>query len=372
MKKVLILYTEAGGGHKSNATAVANKIKKDYADRVEVELFNPLDSNRAVKRVVERGYVTVVNKARPLWNAFYLLMKQQTSIKAAYGLMKAANYRILEKKVVEMQPHIIISTYYFGGLAEEIVTRNRLDVQVFTIITDPWGFPPIWLVGEKHQVITFSDEAYNQAISMYPRDQVKKFGPIINEKYDSEMNREEKAKFAAEIGIDPAKKTVIITGGGMGLPQGDRFFEKLLLYIAENRLDWQVIIVCGNNEKLYQQCRKIQEKYDVKSLVFGFVTTMFELLNVSDILITKAGPATLLEAIKLKKKLVVTDYIWEQEKFNVDFIEHHGCGVYLDNVDDVSLIFERLNLEEANLEIQNGLKDIVDYIVEGCQKELRL
>lgn len=373
MKKVLILYTEAGGGHKSNATAVANKIKKDYPGEVEVELFNPLDLNRPVKRIVEKGYVTVVTKARPLWNAFYMLMKKKTSIYAAYRLMKATNYAILQRKVLQTRPDIIISTYYFGGLAKEIVQRNSLDIDVFTIITDPWGFPPIWLAGEKHQVITFSAEAYQQAISMYPRDQVKQFGPIINEKYDHAMTLEDRVAFAQQIDINLDKQTIIITGGGMGLPNGEKFFEKLLAYIKEQQKDWQVIIVCGNNENLYQQCLKIQKKYDVKSLVYGFVTNMFELLNVSDILITKAGPATLLEAIKLKKKLVVTDYIWEQEKFNVDFIENHQCGVYLSCVDDLARIFEKMELEETNLEIQNGLTDIVEYIVEGHQqKELRL
>lgn len=330
---------------------------------MDVELFNPLDTNETIKAIVEQGYVTIVNKARPLWNAFYFMMKMRLFIEAAYRLMKVTNYDVLEQKFKEVQPDIIISTYYFGGLAKEIVEQNGLQSDVFTIITDPWGFPPIWLVGETHEVITFSDEAYQQAISMYPQERVKQFGPIINERYDSEMTLEEKEIFAKEIGIDLARKTIIITGGGMGLPHGDQFFEKLLAYITEQQKDWQVIMVCGNNEPLYQQCCKIKAKYDVKSLVYGFVTNMFELLNVSDILITKAGPATLLEAIKLKKKLVVTDYIWEQEKFNVEFIESHGCGVYLNRVDDLSLIFEKMNLEQADLEIENGLTAIVHHIL---------
>jgi len=45
--------------------------------------------------------------------------------------------------------------------------------------------------------------------------------------------------------------------------------------------------------------------------MFDFI---YELINISDVVLTKCGASTIMENINLKKVPVVNDYIWEQEQ----------------------------------------------------------
>ena len=70
---------------------------------------------------------------------------------------------------------------------------------------------------------------------------------------------------------------------------------------------------------------------DVRIHVYGFVDFVYELINISDAVITKGGPATVMEILQLNKIPVISSYIWEQEKGNVELVTQSNVGFYEPN-----------------------------------------
>jgi hypothetical protein len=60
---------------------------------------------------------------------------------------------------------------------------------------------------------------------------------------------------------------------------------------------------------------------------------MEELMGASDLVITKAGPGTLMEALVLGRPVIVTEAIGMQERGNIDFVLNHELGVFCPTID---------------------------------------
>ena len=52
------------------------------------------------------------------------------------------------------------------------------------------------------------------------------------------------------------------------------------------------------------------------------------LMAASDIIITKAGPGTLMEALVMRRPVIVTEAVGMQERGNIDFVLNHELGAY--------------------------------------------
>ena len=110
-----------------------------------------------------------------------------------------------------------------------------------------------------------------------------------------------------------------------------------------------------------------------KTMVFGFVDFMFELMNIADVVVSKGGPATMMEALILEKPLIITQYIYGQERGNVEFLVHNRVGFYVKKprhmVKTVSELFNNpetykmIKKRLARVQIENGTDKIVDFIM---------
>jgi 1,2-diacylglycerol 3-beta-galactosyltransferase len=69
---------------------------------------------------------------------------------------------------------------------------------------------------------------------------------------------------------------------------------------------------------------------------------MPELLRASDLVVTKAGPGAIAEALATEVPLVLTGYLPGQETPNVDFVIDWNIGVYAPKPDELLEAVERL------------------------------
>ena len=113
---------------------------------------------------------------------------------------------------------------------------------------------------------------------------IKVYSPIIHEKFLNKVDPTQIPDIKKSHNIPPEKKVILLLGGGDGLPKGKTILKEL----ARSKTDAHIIIVCGKNKMLFQQAQKIKNKYPHLSLqVFGFVDFAHDLLNASDIVISK-------------------------------------------------------------------------------------
>jgi processive 1,2-diacylglycerol beta-glucosyltransferase/1,2-diacylglycerol 3-beta-galactosyltransferase len=102
--------------------------------------------------------------------------------------------------------------------------------------------------------------------------------------------------------------------------------------------------------------------------VFAFVDFVYELLNASDIVITKCGASTIMEILIMKKIPIINDYLWEQELGNMEFVRDNELGIFERNIAKLpSLIQELVSGEEK---YQRYLKNIEKMNVRSGTEEV--
>ena len=158
-------------------------------------------------------------------------------------------------------------------------------------------------------------------------------------------------------------------GGGDGVPKGERLLQRLL----EEKFEHEIGIVCGNNTILRQGAENQKKKFNADNLkIYGYVNFIYDLINISDLVITKCGASTIMEILNLKKVPMVIDYIWEQEQGNVDYIKNKKLGIYEPHVkklpgliknlleDDELRLSYKNNIDKEN--INNGIKEVAEFL----------
>ena len=154
------------------------------------------------------------------------------------------------------------------------------------------------------------------------------------------------------------------------MPRGKRILKRLL----RSSIDAEIAIVCGRNQKLFDFAQQIkQETGDKRLTIYGFIDFAYELMNVSDIVITKCGASTFMEILMSGKVPVINNYIWEQEKGNMEFVRDNQMGIYeysipkmVENVIRIlsqHLVYAQFtaNIKKASLE--NGTPQVARFIL---------
>lgn len=95
--------------------------------------------------------------------------------------------------------------------------------------------------------------------------------------------------------------------------------------LDRSQLPLQLAIIAGRNETLYKQLRKLA--WHVPSNIQGFVTNMPDWMRASDLVITKAGPGTIMETLAAGKPMLLSGYLRGQEEGNVKFVQEEGVGI---------------------------------------------
>jgi 1,2-diacylglycerol 3-beta-galactosyltransferase len=95
------------------------------------------------------------------------------------------------------------------------------------------------------------------------------------------------------------------------------------------QLKVQLVVIAGRNETLLKQLRKLS--WHVPALIQGFVTNMPDWMRASDLVVTKAGPGTIMETLAAGKPMLLSGYLRGQEEGNVQFVQEMGVGVLRKN-----------------------------------------
>lgn len=134
----------------------------------------------------------------------------------------------------------------------------------------------------------------------YPKEISQYVGIPINEKfvpYSDERRREIKA----QLGVDPKRPLVVVTGGGLG---ARRINEAVAKRLSEMLEITSVILISGNDQ--YDEMRATTPEADPRFQLHAFISDgMAEMLGAADIVVTRAGATTILELAALAKPTIL-------------------------------------------------------------------
>jgi 1,2-diacylglycerol 3-beta-galactosyltransferase len=373
MGKYLFLYLKTGGGHLAPAKAVAEEIRSRRKSDPEILLVDGLsESNRFVKNVIEDGYKTAVNKAAWTYEFLYALHKIIIVSRFTASIVSYFIRPVIEKQILEIRPKKIVLFHFFLiKPVFEIVQKHDLDIPVITVVTDPFTAHPIWFLQKGQNFIVFSELLRDWCIDRgIDQDNIQVFPFVLDSKFSHKISDMAKLKIRRKLGFEQSSKIILIIGGGEGMPRG----KKILKIIIARNMDAEIAIVCGKNSKLLSKAMKLKEKHGINNLkVYGFIDFVHSLISISDIVITKCGASTSMEILIMGKIPVINNYIWEQEKGNMEFVCRKNMGILEKNISFIPDVLQRLltdveyynslrnNIKNAS--IRNGVGQVSDYIL---------
>jgi len=124
------------------------------------------------------------------------------------------------------------------------------------------------------------------------------------------------------LGLEPDLPVVLIMGGAEGMGP----LHRLCRAIVHSGVRAQLVVITGRNQKL--RARMAAEPWPLPVRVEGFVHNMHEWMRAADLLVTKAGPTTISEALVMGLPMVLSGALPGQEQPNVGYVVRAGAGVW--------------------------------------------
>jgi processive 1,2-diacylglycerol beta-glucosyltransferase len=324
MKKILIFSSYTGGGHMSLAESVHDLIR----DKYEVVIIDPQP------RVLHFHYRMVSRYAPWLWNTEYKLSDGNRRAKVVHGLIKPTFAIPIWRIIQRVKPDLILSTYAI--LTSEVRYAMRISQMqrpFAMLFSDPEAVHHLWLT-EKHTHAVFAPtrETYEQALrSGFDPKRLHYTGwPVRRQFYHTGLDT--RSEVLTRLGLNKERFTIFLQGGAEGAARFGRTVENLLGVEGV-----QIILATGTNRHL----QRYFEKYDnVHPL--PFTRGIARYMAAADIVMGKAGPNMMFEALTLGKPFIATSYIPGQEEVNLEFIERHGLGWIALHKDEQHQLIETL------------------------------
>jgi hypothetical protein len=332
------IFFDAGGGHRSAATAlksVVDQQNRDWNIRLVnlQEILDSLDVFRKFTGIrLEDIYNKMLAKGWTLGSGYGVKL-----IHAVIRLNHRPMVRQLEQYWLQTQPAMVVSLVpnFNRELHESL--RAALPLAPFvTILTDFADFPPhFWMERQEQYFVCGTPKAAQQAAALgHPPDRVFSVsGMILRPKFYDPVTADRSAE-RARLGLDPARPTGLVLFGGQG--------SGVMLDIARRLPDTQLIFICGRNQKLAATLRALPAS--APRFVEGFTSEIPYYMHLSDFFIGKPGPGSISEAVAMRLPVIVERNAWtlSQERYNVEWVKEHNAGIVLDNFRTIAPAVEQM------------------------------
>ncbi|AAO34932.1 UDP-glucuronosyltransferase [Clostridium tetani] len=343
--KVLIFSISAGGGHSKAAESLKEYIDL-YSSKSTVKVIDTLKYiNPIIDKVIIGSYLKTIKITPSLFGKLYDYTESDyglSIISAKFN--EIMTYRLLPL-IKDFNPDILIATHPFPTEMLSILkSKHKINRPIISILTDYaphsfWLHPCIdaYIVSNKYMI----SEMVSKGI---PKNTIYPFGIPVSRDFLTNYSREETL---SEINFYSDKPTILVMGGSLGIGKITKVYENLLK-INE---DIQIIVIAGNNKKLYYELLSYRHSLDKDSTsyIIGFTDKVNKYMQASDLLLTKPGGLTITEALVSSIPLALFSPIPGQEEKNAEFLLTNNLAVDLGDGSNTKDIIENLLKDKSKL-----------------------
>lgn len=342
MKRIEFVFFDAGGGHRSAATALGLAIQeKQLPWQVEMmnlqEILDELDILRKYGRIRIQDFYNWMLKSGWTLGSTELMRILQTVIRLYHGLM----VRRLENYWRESAPEMVVSFIpHFNRELFESYRNVFPDRPFVTILTDIADYPPhFWIERQRQYFVCGSERALEQAHELGHSDEeiFHASGMILQPRFYAPQTAQRGVE-RIRLGLRPDVPTGLVLFGG----QGNRVMLDIAERLDQSKLELQLIFICGKNLKLAKALR--ERKTRIRSYVEGFTSEIPYYMHLSDFFIGKPGPGSLSEALAMQLPVITECNAWTlpQERYNAKWITERNVGLSLKNFREIVPAVEQL------------------------------
>ncbi|MBP3949529.1 MGDG synthase family glycosyltransferase [Bacillus suaedae] len=344
---ITIFSASIGNGHNEASHALKEQFE------LQGETVDVVDTFQCIHPLLHKlfldSYLHILKRTPNLWGKMY-------KYGADYSWFLLMDYlgacfcEKLQTILTEQRTTIMVSTHPFvTAFLSKLKTKKNLQLPLYTIITD-LGLHPAYFRSEVNGYFTaspyFSEfaEEYN-----IPSEQFFCTGIPIKQVPDVSLPRR---SLRVKLALKPEKKTLLITGGGLGIGK----FVEIVQSLEEIDEEIQILCLTGRNEGMEKKLRKMCSKHTLH--IIPFTKQFTEYLRASDVILSKAGGLTMSEALACETPILIYQPVPGHEEENAQFLIETGTAVKAETLPHVNrLLYQLFNDEHYyNYFIHNAKK----------------
>jgi 1,2-diacylglycerol 3-beta-galactosyltransferase len=327
---LLFLIADTGGGHRAGATAVARRLEIDRPGEFDVHIVDPTSagSTTLLARTADL-YGPLIHRARWVWAAMYHATNSATAVtlmqRSALRPLRAA----LQGLLTSVGPAAVVSFHpLLNHLAAQAVhASDHPKVPVITVITDLVDVHAGWACREVDAVVIPSPGGLDRCRRAgIPAQRCHQLGLPVDSAFARPIpDADERRALRRRLGLAEERFTVLVCSGADGSGGLDRRARA----IARCGLDLGLAVICGHNDRARKRLAGLRDASGRPVPVLGFVDNMADWMRAADVVVTKAGPGTIVEALCSGLPLLLTWYVPGQESGNLEWLVDIGAGRYV-------------------------------------------
>ncbi len=321
-KQVMLALVPAGGGHQSVARAVSGALAElDPSVEVSAVDVSSGDFEPSAVSLIPGLYALLTVKAPPVWRAVFWATDGRRRYALAESLVQPFVRPRLEAVLRVTRPDLVVSLNpVLGSVMGRALQRLGLRAPLGVVVSDMSNVHPAWFSRDAAWTAVPTEEA-RQACLAAGIDPAKIH--LTGQPVGRDFGRfpASRAALRRSLGLPEDAQVVLLVGGGEGCGPLEETVQALLA----SGLPCYPAVVAGRNESLR---RRLAAKVPPsRGQVLGYITNMADWMHAADLLVTKAGPNTVMEAVHCGLPMVLTGALPGQEEGNVHFVRSNGLGV---------------------------------------------
>jgi 1,2-diacylglycerol 3-beta-galactosyltransferase len=303
-KRVLILMSDTGGGHRASAKALDKAISEQVPGKIDVSVMDIWTEHAKWPFNNFVPYYRFLAKHPLLWRGMYLFgnfppTKLFTEMWSWYSC-----YPSFRNAIMQEDPDLVVSVHPLCQLMPISAVKEmnkmrdpeKLKIPFVTVVTDLGGAHSTWFDRRTDAIFIPGEAVRKLALknNVQPDKIIMRGLPIRPAFW-----KPSKAKYKLRKQLDLTQhvKTVLLMGGGDGVGGIDAIATRIASRLGQSSQKAQVVVICGNNAQTCSALKGKKWPQNVRMVPKGFCENIDEYMAASDLLVTKAGPGTIAEAM---------------------------------------------------------------------------
>ncbi len=344
------MYISHNSGHHRACLALESALRL-LDKRVQTKCINSFNyTNPILEKIINRTYMTVIKRKPEVWEYLYdnpVIVKKTQRLRESIHRYNSGKMRALIDSFV---PDAVVCTQAFPcGIVADLKRSYDLNMSLIGILTD-YAPHSYWVYNNVDAYVVPSMETGKRLVENgVSSEKINPLGTPVDPKFHVGSDR---AELFNKYSLESDKPVILIMGGGQGLGP----IKKLVWLLDRSASDIQLIVVTGDNKKLYNYLNKKRHSFKKKILIFGFSEAIDEFMEIATLIMTKPGGITTQEALAKALPMIIVNPLPGQEAMNARFLMDKRLAVKANDEKEAAVLLEEFL---SNPEKLKNTKDLI-------------
>lgn len=334
-RKILLLFISEHSGHHCASLAI-EKALRAIEPGVRIMNINSFNyTNPILEKVINRAYMSVIKRTPDLWDYLYDNPSVVRRTQSLRDMIHKFNKGKLKTLLDDFAPDVVVCTQAFPcGMVADYKKSFGLSTPLMGVLTD-YAPHSYWIYNNVDRYIVPCEETGRSlANNGIDQHKISAFGIPIDPKFASPHRPDR--EILKGLSLDPEKPCVLIMGGTQGLGP----IKEMVALIDNIYQDIQAVIAAGTNKKLYSWLAN--KKFHKRVVILPFAVNIDELMQVSDVILTKPGGITTAEALAKGLPMLIVNPLPGQEAMNTRYLLSENVAIKADSPQDAVVLLNEL------------------------------